>query len=291
MIKIKFLSNYDGSENLLRRFKANYAIYDHDLDFTIANDYDYAVVFNRTDEPINKKAKVITVIQEPSWSKAHEYIDFLLHSDYVIVHDPELFEKTHNLHIGGDVIASPSYMFYHDHVPHAFFETVANTKKEKKISMIVSYLNKPVGNYNKRIGLLNKILASDLDIDIYGKRLEIDDRRFKGAIEYKFTGLLPYEYSVAIENSNERNYVTEKFVDCVLCNTIPIYNGAPNIGDIYDERYFRIINLDSPTVIEDIKKIIEEPAPVSEINKGIYYNNYNLYKKLKEIIIDKRYDS
>ncbi|MET4142821.1 glycosyltransferase family 10 [Pedobacter sp. UYP1] len=289
MTKIKFLSNYDDSENLLKRFKANYLIYDNDLSFTIANDYDYAVVFNRTDEPINPKTKVITVIQEPSFSKAHEYIDFLLHSDYVLVHDPELFEKTHKLHIGGDVITSPSYMFYHDLVPYQFFDAATVIKKEKKLSMIVSYLNKPVGIYNKRIGLLNKILDSDLDIDIYGKRLEIEDRRFRGWLEHKFTGLLPYEYSIAIENSNEWNYVTEKFVDCALCRTIPIYNGAPNIADIYDERYIRIIDLDSPDIIGDIKKIIKEPAPLSTRNKDIYFNHYNLYTKLKEIILEKRY--
>lgn len=289
MTKIKFLSNYDDSENLLKRFKANYLIYDNDLSFTIANDYDYAVVFNRTDEPINPKTKVITVIQEPSFSKAHEYIDFLLHSDYVLVHDPELFEKTHKLHIGGDLITSPSYMFYHDLVPYQFFDAATVIKKEKKLSMIVSYLNKPVGIYNKRIGLLNKILDSDLDIDIYGKRLEIEDRRFRGWLEHKFTGLLPYEYSIAIENSNEWNYVTEKFVDCALCRTIPIYNGAPNIADIYDERYIRIIDLDSPDIIGDIKKIIKEPAPLSTRNKDIYFNHYNLYTKLKEIILEKRY--
>lgn len=289
MTKIKFLSNYDDSESLLKRFKANYLIYDNDLSFTIANDYDYAVVFNRTDEPINPKTKVITIIQEPSFSKAHEYIDFLLHSDYVLVHDPELFEKTHKLHIGGDVITSPSYMFYHDLVPYQFFDAATVIKKEKKLSMIVSYLNKPVGIYNKRIGLLNKILDSDLDIDIYGKRLEIEDRRFRGWLEHKFTGLLPYEYSIAIENSNEWNYVTEKFVDCALCRTIPIYNGAPNIADIYDERYIRIIDLDSPDIIGDIKKIIKEPAPLSTRNKDIYFNHYNLYTKLKEIILEKRY--
>jgi hypothetical protein len=290
-MKVKFLSNYEGSEGLLKRFKANYSIEDNDLTFTIANDYDFVVVFNRTNEPVNPDAKIITVIQEPSWSPAHSYPDFLMYSDYIIVHDHQLFEKARLVRLGGKVIESPSYMFYHDHVPHAFFETATNFKKEKKLSMVVSHLNSPEGNYNKRTGLLNKILTSDLDIDIYGRRLEIEDRRYKGFLEYKFTGLLPYEYSIAIENSNERNYVTEKFVDCVLCNTIPIYNGAPNINDIYDERYFRTIDLDSPFIIEDIKNIIKEPAPVSDINKGIYYNNYNLYTKLKEIIIDKRYDS
>ena len=150
--------------------------------------------------------------------------------------------------------------------------------------MVVSYLNKPEGIYKKRIGLLNKILASDLDIDIYGRRLKIDDQRFKGPLDYKFMGILPYEYSIAIENSEEKNYITEKFVDCVLCNTIPIYHGAPNITEVYDPRFIRELNLDSPAVIDDLKTIIAEPAPRSSVNKYIYFNKYNLYTKLKEII-------
>ncbi len=186
--------------------------------------------------------------------------------------------------LGGKVIESPAFMFYHDHLDHSFYDETEEVKKEKKISMIVSGLYFNRANYRKRIGLLVKILESDLDIDIYGRGLNIQDRRYKGELKDKCIGLLPYEYSIAIENSNEKNYITEKFVDCVLCNTTPIYNGAPNISEVYDQRYYKTIDLDSPTIIQDIKDIIAHPAPGSGINKEIYFKQYNLYTKLKEIV-------
>lgn len=283
-MKIKFFSNYDSSEDLLKRFRSNYYLYDDQLTFVMTNDYDFAVVFNGTNEPINKYARIITVIQEPSWSFLLKDTNFLTRSDYLIVHDPELIERTHHINLRGQVIESPAYMFYNDLVDHTFFKNTELLAKERKVSMIISGLNFGCANYAKRLGLLRKILASDLDIDIYGRGFNISDSRYKGPLEYKYTGLLPYEYSIAIENSNEKNYITEKFVDCTLCNTIPIYNGAPNISDVYDEHYFRWIDLDSPSVIEEIKKIVDKPAPVSTVNKDRYFNQYNLYTKLKEII-------
>lgn len=50
----------------------------------------------------------------------------------------------------------------------------------------------------------------------------------------KAEGLAPYRYSVVIENVRERNYFTEKLIDAVLCRTVPIYWGCPNIGDFID---------------------------------------------------------
>lgn len=283
---IKFFSNYDSSANLLKRFLANYFVWDDDLQFTVAENYDFAVVFNRTDEVILSTAKIITVIQEPSWSPAHLNTSYLTGSDYLIIHDAKLFEDKLRIKLGGKVIQSPSYMFFHDRIDKSFFHYEFNTGKAKKISMIVSGMNASVGIYHKRVKLLESILASDLDIDIYGKWLTIDDKRFKGYIDYKFTALLPYEYSIAVENSEEQNYLTEKFVDCVLCNTVPIYHGAPNVDDIYDSKHFRKFDIDSPNVIDDIKKIIAQPAQLPAINKTMYFNKYNLYKKLKEIILE-----
>lgn len=50
----------------------------------------------------------------------------------------------------------------------------------------------------------------------------------------KSEGLAPYRYSVVIENVRERNYFSEKLIDALLCGTVPIYWGAPNIGDFFD---------------------------------------------------------
>lgn len=285
-MKVKFFSDYTDSETLLNRFKANYNVYDNDIEFTTGEDYDFAVAFNRADEPLKEGVKVITVIQEPSWSEAHKFRAFLAFSDYLLVHDADLFERTWNLKMIGTVIESPAYMFYDDRLDHSFYEGVENLKKDKKLSMIVSALCFNRGNYVKRLELLSKILDSDLDIDIFGRGFNITDQRYKGELKYKHSGLIPYEYSIAIENSNEKNYISEKFVDCVLCNTVPIYNGAPNVSDVYDERYFRRIDLDSPTIVEDLREIIKQPAPGTLVNKEIYNTKYNLYTKLKEIIFE-----
>jgi len=283
-MKVKFFSDYDTSENLLNRFRNNYDIYDNILGFTVNDDYNFAVLFNRSDEPIKPWAKTITVIQEPSISEAHQYKTSLTNSDYLIIHDAHLFEEKYQIRLGGKVIESPSFMFYNDQIPYHYFDGAEQIKKQKKLSVIMSGLYFSRGNYRKRIALLERLLASDLDMDIYGRGLDISDPRYKGPLVNKHSGLIPYEYSIAIENSNERNYVSEKFIDCVLCNTTPIYNGAPNIKEIYDERYFKTIDLDSPTIIEDIRNIIREPAPGSLVNKKIYQNKFNLYTKLKEIV-------
>lgn len=52
--------------------------------------------------------------------------------------------------------------------------------------------------------------------------------------EHKQDGLLPYRYSVVIENVQEVDYFTEKLLHCMLCGTIPIYWGAPNIEEYFD---------------------------------------------------------
>jgi len=285
-MKIKFFSNYDSSDSLLKRFKDNYPINDDLLQFTTGEDYEVAVVFNKFIEGYNPNAKVICIVQEPSWSPVWQNERFNTYADYILVHDKSLFNIKDEDFLG--VIETPSYMWFHDHVNYNFFKGTDKVKKKKKISMIVSGLNMTYANYTKRINVVQQILNSDLDIDIFGRGLPFTDKRIKGAIENKFQGLLPYEFSIAIENSNEKNYITEKYIDCVLCNTIPIYNGAPNIEEVYNPIGHELINLDSETIVDDIKTIIgqtfiKKHFPI--LNKEIYFEQHNLYEKLKEILL------
>jgi hypothetical protein len=45
--------------------------------------------------------------------------------------------------------------------------------------------------------------------------------------------LFDVQYHVAIENVVQRDYFTEKLLDCFLTCTVPIYLGCPNIGDYF----------------------------------------------------------
>jgi hypothetical protein len=62
-----------------------------------------------------------------------------------------------------------------------------------------------------------------------GSQLERFGRGFC-PVESVATALSPFRFSVVIENSRFPNYFTEKLIDCLLCRTIPIYWGDPNIA-------------------------------------------------------------
>lgn len=62
-----------------------------------------------------------------------------------------------------------------------------------------------------------------------------------------------YQFSVAIENSKQMNYFTEKVIDCFLTKTVPIYWGCPNIGEYFFTE--GMIILQTATVEEFLEKV------------------------------------
>lgn len=50
----------------------------------------------------------------------------------------------------------------------------------------------------------------------------------------KSDGLAPYRYSIIIENVREPGFFTEKLIDALLCETVPIYWGAQDIAEIFE---------------------------------------------------------
>lgn len=59
-------------------------------------------------------------------------------------------------------------------------------------------------------------------VDIYG---------YGNHIATKLEGLADYMFSVAIENSCQPGYFTEKLLDCIAVGTIPVYHGDPYIAE------------------------------------------------------------
>lgn len=66
-----------------------------------------------------------------------------------------------------------------------------------------------------------------------GADIEVMGRGYT-TFDSKADGLAPFRYSVVIENVRETNYFSEKLVDAVLCNTVPIYWGCPNLDRFID---------------------------------------------------------
>src|ERR1035437_3696472 len=55
---------------------------------------------------------------------------------------------------------------------------------------------------------------------------------------YKHEILKNYQYGLCFENTIFPGYITEKIFDCILCGTIPIYFGAPDISEFIPPAVF-----------------------------------------------------
>lgn len=94
-------------------------------------------------------------------------------------------------------------------------------------------------------------------------------------------------FHVAIENSQNVNYFTEKIVDAFISKTIPIYRGCPNIEEFFDPRGFFTFNNE-----EEFLNIINNLTPQDYINRREYIEkNYQsaiyyaeIFKRLEDIL-------
>jgi hypothetical protein len=65
------------------------------------------------------------------------------------------------------------------------------------------------------------------------------DNQFTGSIwDIKRQFLSPYKFTIAFENYVYPGYQTEKLYDAMLCNSLPIYCGDPNIDKIFNTNSF-----------------------------------------------------
>ena len=97
--------------------------------------------------------------------------------------------------------------------------------KQKMCSLIASSKRNSEG-HKLRHRIVDHLRETPGRVDVMG--------RGYAAFERKADGLAPYRYSVVIENVREKNYFSEKLVDAVLCNTVPIYWGCPNLERFLD---------------------------------------------------------
>jgi hypothetical protein len=139
--------------------------------------------------------------------------------------------------------------------------------KSKMISMIASTKNFCEAHQNR----LKWVEALKDQVDLYGDGIKW--------IDYKEEGLCDYMFSVAIENAVVEGFFTEKLLDCFATGTIPIYLGAPNIGEFFNKD--GILDLAEEFYISDelyyskmdaIKENLEKAKQYEVLEDFIYLN-------------------
>jgi hypothetical protein len=283
MNRYKILCSWDSNNGITNRVKKNFIIPNDIKIVKEGDEYDYIIMFNGYNKNENNHidfSKTFLFVNEPHWyCNSHNIIRSSINkAEYLITNDKNLIKNDKK------TIESPSIMFHHFLRNNNIQEYLNdnNFAKKNKLSIICSNKNIEASSsiYNYRINFVKNLLQTDINFHLFGNGWNINDKRYMGACVDKYDGLIDYEYSICIENTIEKNYITEKFFDCLLTNTVPIYHGCPNINDVYNEKGF--INLSNVNLRELPKNDIYKEYVLE--NKLKYVSEYNPFTVIKKIL-------
>jgi hypothetical protein len=297
-MKIKFAGYWNSDYNIYRFIND---IWNHDGSYsdvlTHQDDYTHLVIMNYVHNPSYRieKDKTYGIVIEPYWSENFDK-NMLSYCKKIVTYETNKYEN-------GRTIWSPllgTHRLY-DANPDGSGEIQPSSETTKKIltsqfnktktlSIIVSNApvdNRSYTNYNKRRELVTKLLNSDIEFDMYGRGWNLSDKRYRGPLMNKISGLSEYKYSICLENSCVSGNISEKFIDAILCNTIPIYNGHRDIEKFYPNA-FEYIEYDGRE-IDRIKDIINSQKRLEDYSinhaKDLYLNSYNPIKIIMQDIM------
>jgi GR25 family glycosyltransferase involved in LPS biosynthesis/glycosyltransferase involved in cell wall biosynthesis len=115
----------------------------------------------------------------------------------------------------------------------------AEIEKTRDLSCVTSSKTSDPGQ-ELRIAFLKYLERQGAAIDIFGYDNLHEFHNYRGPLpEYnKNDGILPYRYTIAVENHSEINYFTEKIVDAILGECLCFYWGCPNLEHYIDSDAF-----------------------------------------------------
>jgi hypothetical protein len=159
--------------------------------------------------------------------------------------------------------------------------------KKKLMSIMVSKRNITYGHVYRH-ALVQNILNKNLPIDIWGNGADMyrseygNNKNLKGQFTSMEEMCKDYVFTIAIENTIHDHYFTEKIINPLVYNTIPIYLGCSNI-----EKYFpnHVIPLTGNVHIDisAIEYILKNPQKfinMHKINIEMVLNKVNLIKNI-----------
>lgn len=88
-----------------------------------------------------------------------------------------------------------------------------------------------------------------------------------GPVPDKYAFQATHKFAIAFENCSHPGYLTEKFADAAVSNTVPIYWGDPGIGELFNPKAFiNCHEYDSlEEVVERVKEIDQNDALYKEM--------------------------
>ena len=148
--------------------------------------------------------------------------------DAILTYDDEILKNCENAHL---MLFGTSWVHNYNF-----------SDKKFQISHLTGHKNYAVGHMlrQKIHHKQSKIQTpKDFYISKYGGVENFADNKILGENKEP---LFDSQFHICIENSQQSSCFTEKIMDCFVTKTIPIYFGAPNIGEYFDINGIFVVN-------------------------------------------------
>jgi Glycosyltransferase family 10 (fucosyltransferase) C-term len=126
--------------------------------------------------------------------------------------------------------------------------------------------------------------------------------RMRGAIEFdlygrgfmpladKWDGLAPYRYSIAFENFRNATYFSEKLMDCIVTETLPLYYGCREIQRHLPAKAVWPFDPEDGHVLGKISDVINSGAWQESLDdlreaKHLVLTKHNMFITIAELIL------
>lgn len=134
--------------------------------------------------------------------------------------------------------------------------------KFDKLSSICSSLYFDEGHI-KRVDFLKFLEEKgDIDLDIYGYDNDHSFTNYRGPLHHyvdKSKGIIPYKYYFMMENNFEKNFITEKIWEPIICESLVFYYGCSNLDEYINKDAYVLLDInDFEKSYNIIKKAIQE---------------------------------
>ncbi|XP_021896735.1 glycoprotein 3-alpha-L-fucosyltransferase A [Carica papaya] len=162
----------------------------------------------------------------------------------------------------------------------AEYDIMAAVQPKTEKALAAAFISN-CGARNFRLQALEALERANIKIDSYGGC----HRNRDGRVD-KVEALKHYKFSLAFENSNEEDYVTEKFFQSLVAGNVPVVIGAPNIEDFAPSpgSILHIKELgDVESVAKRMKYLAENPDAFNQSLRWKYEGPSDSFKALVDM--------
>ncbi|KAK7400794.1 hypothetical protein VNO78_12101 [Psophocarpus tetragonolobus] len=162
----------------------------------------------------------------------------------------------------------------------AEYDIMAPVQPKTETALAAAFISN-CGARNFRLQALEALEKSNIKIDSYGGCHRNRNERVE-----KVEALKHYKFSLAFENSNEEDYVTEKFFQSLVAGSVPVVVGAPNILDFAPSpgSLLQIKDIeDVESVAKSMKYLAENPEAYNQSLRWKYEGPSDSFKALVDM--------